>query len=44
LVLVATIASAVLLLLFFHRNLFIGLTIDVILLWVVATNVWTPWA
>jgi hypothetical protein len=42
LVLVATLASAVLMLLYFHRNLIIGLAIDAVLLWVVIVNLWTP--
>ena len=39
-----TIASAILMLVFFHRNLVIGLAIDVVMLWVAALGVWSPLA
>jgi hypothetical protein len=42
LVLVSTFASLALLVLFFHRNLLIGLAISAVLLWVVVTSAWVP--
>lgn len=42
LIISGTIASAVLMLVFFHRNLVIGLAIDVVLLVVAALAVWSP--
>jgi hypothetical protein len=41
-VVVSAIASAVLLVLFFEPQLVLGLGIDAVLLWVVATGVWVP--
>lgn len=41
-VVVSAIASAVLLILFFEPQLVLGLGIDAVLLWVVATGVWVP--
>jgi hypothetical protein len=42
LVIAASVASAVLMLVYFHRNLLIGLAIDAVLLWVAITGVWSP--
>jgi hypothetical protein len=39
-----TAASLTLMLLFFHRNLIIGLVINAVLVWVVLTSAWTPGA
>jgi hypothetical protein len=39
---IGSFASLVLLLLFFHRSLVVGMAIDVILLWVALVATWTP--
>jgi hypothetical protein len=39
---ITAVASAVLLVLFFHPQLVLGLAIDGVLLWVSATQAWTP--
>lgn len=42
LIISATIASAALMLVFFHRNLVIGLAIDAVLLLVAVMALWSP--
>jgi hypothetical protein len=42
LVISGTVGSAALMLVFFHRNLVIGLAIDVVLMWVAVAVIWSP--
>jgi len=42
LIVAASVVSAVLMLVYFHRNLVIGLVIDAVLIWVALAGIWTP--